>query len=308
MKSPSTSWPSPVVTLTPPGLDFVWVGGKLEIYGPTGSHKDRECALILAAAIQRGHSVLGCSSTGNLARALAVACRNAALGCELWLGSDADPACVEELREMGAHVYLVDGGYAASVRVGNAAMAERRVFNGNPSQCAEKISANQVLGEEILDETRATRIACATNNGSLALGLLRAARKAPHNVEVVAVTCPKSQRALSVTGAHGLEEEWRRERDAPDCCVLEVDDAEIKTCEAWLEAQKLPVQPAAAATLAALPKLDLTDRDRVICVLSGLRIGATPPILRRNREAMIGEREPKLQDIYLGLAEETNPR
>jgi threonine synthase len=255
----------------------VVIEGKLEVYGPTGSHKDRECALIIASAIKGGHTSVGCSSTGNLARALSFACKTVGLGCHVWLSSDAEAEVIDELEQGEVRVHLVDGGYAQAVQVGNAAMARDHIFNGNPSQCIEKIRASEALGREILAHTDATHVVCATNNGSLALGLLRAVRRASHPVKLIAVTCPDTAIAHSIAGAHGLEEEWRRERDAPDCQVVAVDDAEIQCWEAWLNLKGLPLQPSSAATLAALYKLGLVVGDRVVCVLSGLRIGAVIP-------------------------------
>jgi threonine synthase len=280
MQSASTRWQSPSVSLFPPDLDSVGVTAKLELYGPTGSHKDRECALILPVAIRQGHVSVGCSSTGNLATALAHACRSAELGCEVWLAATTAGAHAELLREMGARVHVVDGDYSNAVRVGNQAMTDRGIFNANPSQCEYKISASQALGKEILKETRATHIICATNNGSLAAGLIRAAREAPHDVKLVAATCAKGKRALAIAGAHALEQEWRRERIAPDCRTVDVDDREIEFWESWLESQGLLVQPAAAATLAALARLELRAGDRVVCILSGLRDGTATPVLR----------------------------
>jgi threonine synthase len=289
MNSFYPSWPSPLLSLAPQGLDTVVVEGKLEVYGPTGSHKDRECALMIPAAIAREYLSVGCSSTGNLARALASACRAAGLGCELWLSSEAKPDLVESLKEMHARVHLVDGGYAEAVRVGNATMAERHIFNGNPSRCAEKLQASEALGKEILDETNATHLVCATNNGSLAFGLLRATQQGSREVKLVAVTCSNTTIAHSIAGTHELEEKWRLEQNSQLCQRVEVSDPEIKHWATWLGLQGLSLQPAAAATLAALPKLALTAGDRVVCLLSGLRAGAAAPAFPQIKGIVTGD-------------------
>jgi threonine synthase len=269
--SPATAaWPSPIVSLSPPSVcPGMAIHAKLEIFGPTGSHKDREVALILGAARREGHTAVGCSSTGNLALALTAASRSAGLGCELWLAAGASEWRMKFLRLLGAQVHVVDGDYAEAVRIGNAAMAQRGVFNANPSQCELKMEASRDLGREILAEVPATHVVCAANNGSLALGLLQACREAPQPVNLVAVTSPTGQRAHSITGTYGLEAGWRAARNSADCRVVEAADPEIERWERWLESQGLSVLPAAAATLAALPQLVLQPGDQVVCVLSG---------------------------------------
>ena len=269
--SPATvAWPSPVVPLSLPTVGpGMAVYGKLELFGPTGSHKDREAALILRAARREGRTAVGCSSTGNLALALATSSRSAGLGCELWLDAGAPEWGMKLLRLLGARVHLVDGDYAEAVRIGNAAMAQRGLFNANPSQCELKMEASRGLGREILAEVHATHVVCAANNGSLALGLLRACREAPRQVNLVAVTSPTGQRAHSIAGAYALEAGWRAARNSADCRVVEAADPEIERWERWLESQGLSVLPAAAATLAALPQLALQPGDQVVCVLSG---------------------------------------
>ena len=60
------------------GLDDLWL--KDETANPTGSFKDRVVAATVARAQRhRGVAVLACSSTGNLARALAVGAAEAGL-------------------------------------------------------------------------------------------------------------------------------------------------------------------------------------------------------------------------------------
>ena len=44
---------------------------KLELYNPTGSHKDRESLEIIAFCIKKGIKEVGCASTGNFGISLA---------------------------------------------------------------------------------------------------------------------------------------------------------------------------------------------------------------------------------------------
>ena len=45
--------------------------GKLEIYNPTGSHKDRESLELVLECLKKGFSEIGCASTGNFGFSLA---------------------------------------------------------------------------------------------------------------------------------------------------------------------------------------------------------------------------------------------
>jgi len=84
---------------------------KLDTANPTHSFKDRVVAVAAAKALELGKSTLACSSTGNLANA--VAARAAAEGVEaaVFCPSDLEPEKLTATSVYGATIYAVDGSY-----------------------------------------------------------------------------------------------------------------------------------------------------------------------------------------------------
>jgi threonine synthase len=84
---------------------------KLDTANPTHSFKDRVVAVAAAKALELGCETLACSSTGNLANA--VAARAAAEGIEavVFCPSDLEPEKLTATAVYGATIYTVDGTY-----------------------------------------------------------------------------------------------------------------------------------------------------------------------------------------------------
>ena len=84
---------------------------KLDTANPTHSFKDRVVAVAAAKALELGKSTLACSSTGNLANA--VAARAAAEGIEavVFCPADLEPEKLTATAVYGATIYAVDGSY-----------------------------------------------------------------------------------------------------------------------------------------------------------------------------------------------------
>jgi threonine synthase len=84
---------------------------KLDTANPTHSFKDRVVAVAAAKALELGCTTLSCSSTGNLANA--VAARAAAEGIEaaVFCPADLEPEKLAATAVYGATIYAVDGSY-----------------------------------------------------------------------------------------------------------------------------------------------------------------------------------------------------
>jgi threonine synthase len=96
------------------GVGELWL--KLDTANPTHSFKDRVVAVAAAKALEpgpdgRGASTLACSSTGNLANA--VAARAAAEGLEaaILCPADLEPEKLVATAVYGARIFAVDGSY-----------------------------------------------------------------------------------------------------------------------------------------------------------------------------------------------------
>jgi threonine synthase len=91
------------------GVGELWL--KLDTANPTHSFKDRVVAVACAKAVEHGASTLACSSTGNLANA--VAARAAAEGLEaaILCPADLEPEKLIATAVYGARIFAVDGSY-----------------------------------------------------------------------------------------------------------------------------------------------------------------------------------------------------
>lgn len=91
------------------GVRKLWV--KDDTGNPTHSFKDRVVAVACAKALELGYETLACSSTGNLANA--VAARAAAEGIEavVLCPADLEPEKLTATAVYGATIYAVDGTY-----------------------------------------------------------------------------------------------------------------------------------------------------------------------------------------------------
>jgi threonine synthase len=90
---------------------------KLDTANPTHSFKDRVVAVAAAKALELGRGTLACSSTGNLANA--VAARAAAEGIEaaVFCPADLEPEKLTATAVYGATIYAVEGTYDDCSRV-----------------------------------------------------------------------------------------------------------------------------------------------------------------------------------------------
>ena len=91
------------------GVGELWL--KLDTANPTHSFKDRVVAVAAAKALELGRTTLSCSSTGNLANA--VAARAAAEGLEavVLVPADLEPEKLVATAVYGARILAVDGSY-----------------------------------------------------------------------------------------------------------------------------------------------------------------------------------------------------
>jgi len=91
------------------GMKSVWV--KDDSGNPTHSFKDRVVAVACATALEHGYTTLACSSTGNLANA--VAARAAAEGIEaaVLVPADLEPEKLVATAVYGATIFAVNGSY-----------------------------------------------------------------------------------------------------------------------------------------------------------------------------------------------------
>jgi threonine synthase len=91
------------------GVGELWL--KLDTANPTHSFKDRVVAVAAAKAQELGLATLACSSTGNLANAVAARAAAEGLDAAVFCPADLEPEKLTATAVYGATIYAVDGTY-----------------------------------------------------------------------------------------------------------------------------------------------------------------------------------------------------
>ncbi|MBK5223424.1 MAG: threonine synthase [Acidimicrobiia bacterium] len=104
------------------GLADLWL--KDETANPTGSFKDRVVDAAIARGLAQGARVVACSSTGNLARAVAHGAAARGLRAIVFVPDELSDDQRDELVGFGAHVVVVRGGYDSVSRLTAEAAAD----------------------------------------------------------------------------------------------------------------------------------------------------------------------------------------
>jgi len=91
------------------GVGELWL--KLDTANPTHSFKDRVVAVACAKAVESGAGTLACSSTGNLANAVAARAAAEGLDAAILCPADLEPEKLIATAVYGARIFAVEGSY-----------------------------------------------------------------------------------------------------------------------------------------------------------------------------------------------------
>jgi threonine dehydratase len=263
---------------------------KCEHLQRTGSFKLRG-ALNLISQLTPEEAARGVAavSAGNHAQGVAVAAAERGIHARIFMPSGAPISKVLATRSYGADVELVDGGYAEASEVAHAWAAEHDATFIHPFDDPRVIAGQGTIALELLEQLPDVRTVIApVGGGGLISGLavaLKALRPECAVIGVQAAGCNSLGPALdkggptyidsAVTIADGIA--VRRTgaltfdiiRQHLDELVVVEDEAISAAIVELVERGKQVIEPAAATTVAALDKLDLTGRGPVGCILTG---------------------------------------
>jgi threonine synthase len=144
---------------------------------PTLSFKDRVVAVALAQAVEFGFDTVACSSTGNLANA--VAAHAARLGLKAWIfiPSDLEPAKVLGTQVFGANVVRIAGNYDQVNRLCSQIAEERRWGFVNVNVRPYYAEGSKTVGFEIAEQLGwrlPDNVVCPMAGGSLIIKIKKA--------------------------------------------------------------------------------------------------------------------------------------
>lgn len=266
------------------------VYAKVETVNPTGSHKDRESAVVIAEARRQGYRAVGCASTGNAAISLSAYAFMDDMPCHIWVAADIRPEKLALIKMFHPQLHVVAEGYEEAVRLSNSQMEEEGIYNANPGSCRAKIVGNAAIGREIAEQIQPTVVICPANNGTHILGVWEGLRETCPEVRMIGAVAPETKVADSIGGFHRFEGQALSQmvKESGGGFVT-VGDAELRAATLELARHGFVVEPAAAASVAALTHLDLTSSDVVCCTITGS--GMKYPALMA---AVLGEEKARL--------------
>jgi threonine dehydratase len=292
-------WLSPTPLLSHPVLDAS-LGMRLlvkhENHQPTGAFKVRNGLSLVSALTgeERARGVVA-ATRGN--HGLGLAWAGARLGCRVTVcvprGNNADKN--EAMAALGAEVVEAGGDYDESVIVAQSIAEERGACVAHSTNDRRVLAGAATLTLEILEERPdVDAIVVSVGGGSQAVGAITVVRAVAPHVPVYAVQAAGAPTqhdswhaghavagrpaqtiadGLATRGVYALTFEALR---AGLAGFVTVQDAEIaEAMRLLLRATHTLVEPAGAATVAALPQLrrDLEGRT-VAVVLSGANVDA----------------------------------
>ena len=252
----------------------VWL--KEELFQRTGSFKPRGALSVMldmdAAALARG--VVGVSA-GNHAISLGYCARILDTTAKVVMPKTANPFRIQVCRELGAIVELVDTVHDAFARVKEIEITEGRTFV-HPYEGPKTTLGTASVGVEFIDQVRALgtsldAVIIAAGGGGLSGGVACAVKQMSPDTAVYAVE-PEGADSLSRSFRAGSPQSIDVVRTiadslgAPRCepysfainrmfvneVVLVSDDQIREAMRLHFRVSKLVVEPAGAATLAAL--------------------------------------------------------
>lgn len=243
------------------------VYGKLEIYNPTGSHKDRESEAILRYAERNNIRKLGIASTGNAAISLAYYAYVNALKCHIFLPRTITPERLAQIQAFSPTINFSDT-YDQAIAQCNEESNKEGYLNCNPGARIEKIIGDSKIGSEIAKHTW-TSVIVPTNNGTLLSGVWRGLRKAHVRTTMVAAVTKETRLADAIAGFHRIEEPALSNTiQESKGIIVEVSDHEINEAAQLLASDGLVVEGAAAASIAALEHIK--RKSKICCLITGL--------------------------------------
>jgi threonine dehydratase len=154
----------------------------------TGSFKPRGAlnAVLAGPAAERPSRFIT-ASAGNHGQGLALAGRSVGVPVTIYASADASPRKIAGMRDLGAEVRLMPGGYAAAE---GAALAAARQGEGryvSPYNDPRVMAGGGTLALEILEQVPARSFLVAAGGGGLIGGIGSVAKQVPPAIHVVGV-------------------------------------------------------------------------------------------------------------------------
>jgi threonine synthase len=264
------NWNTPIAELPTESKRFhCRVYAKLEIVNPTGVHKDRESAMIMLDMRKKSVDELACTSTGNAAISISAFAYMNQFRPHIFVGEISEDK-LQLIRVFEPEIHKVRGAYLEALDAMLEYIKKTKIYNASAGYCQAKLEGNSYIGQEIANDLNPDYVICPTNNGTHFVGVGMGIRRAGCRAKMIAATAPHSAVASSITGFYAVEQpKIDQTIKMTDGQLCQIDDDELLKSTRSLAKQGIFVEPASAASVAALPQVNPDKNSVVCCTVTG---------------------------------------
>ncbi|MDX9850889.1 MAG: threonine synthase [Anaerolineaceae bacterium] len=286
------------------------VGIKQDHLFPTGSYKDRGASVLISKAKEMGIQHVVEDSSGNAGCAIAAYCARAKIACDIYVPETTSPAKLAQITQYGAILHLIPGSREATA---NAVLtAARTTYYASHSWNPFFFQGTKTFAYEIWEQNNfeaPQAVIVPAGNGTLLLGVwlgFNDLRKAglisiiPRIFAVQAKNCAplyeahyrhasepgKISAAPTLAEGIAIAEPVRGEHilqavRRSNGTFVSVTEEDIQNAMNAMHHQGFYIEPTAAATIAAIPKLVGAHPgiDQWISVFTGHGLKSTEKIM-----------------------------
>ena len=270
---------------------------KLEGDNPTDSFKDRGTTVVISRAKKEGFKTVGVASTGNMGASVAAYAAHGNLKTKVFVPADTPEEKIAQIVVHGAELVRVEGTFQDCVNALWDAVHDERVYLAETGLNPYYIEGEKTLGFEIYEDVGIPdKIIVPMGTGGLITAIYKAfkelkqmkrTRKLPQMVGVQAAKCspiidawkrgseePKTPKAETIASAIMVKTPFNgrtaiRAINESNGTAVEVTDRQIVRAMKELGKDGIFAEPASATTLAALEKIEVEEKEKVVLVITG---------------------------------------
>ena len=270
---------------------------KLEGDNPTGSFKDRGSTVVISNAFNRRLSEVAVASTGNMGASVAAYSAYANLKANVFLPTSVTEEKIAQIIAYGADLHKVDGSFLDAIKASEKLIEEKNVYwaasGYNPyfleglKTIAFELYESMRVPDKIIVPVGSGGILTAIYKGFKELKQLKVIDRLPVMVGVQARACAPIadawktgdeikpvEKANTIASAIMVKAPMNGETaiasvDESGGEFVKVDDLQMIKAIKDLGKEGVFAEPAAAAPLAALKKIDYAKDDKVALIITG---------------------------------------
>ena len=270
---------------------------KLEGSNPTGSFKDRGSTVVISNAFNRRLSEVAVASTGNMGASVAAYSAYANLKANVFLPTSVTEEKIAQIIAYGADLHKVDGSFLDAIEASEKLIAEKNVYWAASGYNPYFLEGLKTIAFELYEEMRVPdKIIVPVGSGGILTAIYKGFRelkqlkvidKLPMMVGVQARACAPIAdawrtgneikpvaKANTIASAIMVKAPMNGETAIASVKESEgefvkVDDLEMIKAIKELGREGVFAEPAAAAPLAALKKIDYEKDDKVALIITG---------------------------------------